>query len=86
MNTLARFLAVYLVLVFADAFAGFGLYRRVVHAGTGLYCTLTRREKWEQYQCTDSLFYSHTLWVAISVLMGLAGGYVTLQALATKKW
>lgn len=86
MNALARFLAVYLLLVFIDALTGFGLYRKAVHVGTGVYCRLTRRQKWEQYQCTDRLFYSHTLWVAISVLAGLAGGYVTLQALATNKW
>lgn len=86
MNTLARVLAVYLLVVFLDALAGFGLYRKAVHGLTGVYCKITNRERWEQFQCTDRVFYSHTLWVVISVLMGLSGGYVTLQALTTRRW
>lgn len=86
MNTLARFLAVYLALVFLDAAAGFGLYRSLVHGATGAYCALTNRSSFERYDCTSRVFYSRNLWLVISVLMGLAGGYVTMSALKTGKW
>lgn len=86
MNTLARFLAVYLAIVFLDAVAGFGLYRGLVHASTGAYCAVTNRSTFERADCTSRVFYSRHLWMVISVLMGLAGGYVTLNALRTRKW
>lgn len=86
MNRLARFLAVYLVLVFVDAAAGFGLYRNLVHTASGAYCALTNRSQFERYDCTSRVFYSRALWVLISLAMGAAGGYVTLQALKTGKW
>jgi len=86
MNALARFLAVYLLLVFADAAFGFSVYRRLVHAATGAYCALTNRTQFERADCTGRVFYSRTLWTVISVLMGLAAGYVTLQGLQTGRW
>lgn len=86
MNTLARILAVYLVVVFLDAALGFDIYRRLVHGATGLYCAVTNRSQFERHDCTSRVFYSRTLWLLISVLMGLGGGYVTLQALQTRKW
>jgi len=86
MNTLARILAVYLAIVFVDAALGFGLYRSLVHTATGAYCAVTNRTQFERYDCTSRIFYSRNLWLVISVLMGLGGGYVTLQALQTGKW
>lgn len=86
MNPLARFLAVYLLVVFLDAAAGFGLYRSLVHAATGAYCSLTNRTSFERYDCTSRVFYSRTLWLVISAAMGLAGGYVALDAMTTGKW
>ena len=86
MNTLARVLAAFLVIVFLDAAGGFGLYRDLVHAATGAYCSLTNRTSFERYDCTSRVFYSQRLWLLISVLMGLSGGYVTLNALSTGKW
>lgn len=86
MKTLARFLAVYLVLVFVDALAGFGLYRRLVHGAASAYCAVTNKSSWERNECTDRVFYNRTLWLVISLAMGAAGGYVTLQALKTGKW
>lgn len=86
MNTLARFLAVYLLLVFVDAAFGFGLYRRLVHAATGAYCAMTNRTQFERADCTSRVFYSRPLWLVISVLMGLAAGYVTMQGMQTRRW
>ena len=86
MNTLARLLALLLVLVFTDAAAGFGLYRGLVHGATGVYCRLTNRTSFERFDCTSRVFYSRTLWMIISALLGVAGGYVTLNALQTGKW
>lgn len=63
-------LAAYLALVLLDAVAGFRLFHRVVRAGAGAYCRLTRKPAWERERCTDRLFYSRALWLAISVLMG----------------
>lgn len=86
MNTLARVLAVYLALVLLDAVSGYKLFRKVVHSATGVYCKLTNRGWWEREQCTSTLFYSKWLWLVISVAMGSAAGYVTLQALKTGKF
>lgn len=86
MNTLAKVLAVLLVVVFADAAGGFGLYRSFVHAGTGAFCAVARRSEFERHDCTARIFYSKTLWLLISAGMGVAGGYVTLNALKTRKW
>lgn len=86
MNTLARVLAVFLLIVFVDAAGGFGAYRGVVHALTGAYCTVARRSEFQRYDCTSRIFYSRALWLAISVGMGLAGGYVALAALKTRRW
>lgn len=86
MNTLARFLAIYLLVVLLDAALGFDLYRRLVHAGTGAYCKLTKRTRFERHECTARIFYSGTLWLVISMAMGLVGGYVTMNALQTKRW
>lgn len=59
------------------------MFRGVVHAGTGLYCSVTRRGWREREKCTSSIFYSPKLWLVISLAMGLMAGYVTLQALKT---
>lgn len=86
MNTLARVLAVYLVLVMLDAVAGYRMFRNFVHLVTGLYCKMANKSWWEQERCTSDIFYSRALWLVISMIMGLIGGYVTLQGLKTKKW
>lgn len=86
MNALARFLAVYLAVVLVDALAGFGLYRSLVHTATGAYCALANKSQWERSDCTTRIFYSRSLWLLISLAMGAAGGYVTLQALRSGKW
>lgn len=86
MNTLARVLAVYLVVVLLDALSGYRLFRDLVRMVVGLFCKLANRSAWERERCTADIFYSKGLWLVISMLMGLAGGYVTLQALRTKKW
>lgn len=84
MNALARWLAVYLVLVLVDAAMGFGLYRKSVHALTGAYCRLTRRNEWDRARCTERIVTSRLLWLLISAIMGLCAGYVTLQLLTTR--
>lgn len=86
MNALARLLSVYLVMVLADSALGFGVYRSFVHAGSGAYCFVTQRNPWEREACTDRVFHSNSLWLLISLAMGLAAGYVTLQAFKTGKW
>jgi hypothetical protein len=86
MNTLARVLAVYLLLVLADAVGGFKLYHRVVHAGAGAWCRLTGRAPHEQHECASRLFYSRALWLAISAVMGVIAGYVAMQAAKTGRW
>ncbi len=86
MNTLARWLAVYLALVLFDALMGFRLYQRAVYAATGGWCKLTNRDDLYRAQCTNRIFYSRALWLLISSGMGLAGGYVAAQALATRRW
>lgn len=86
MNTLARVLAVYLAIVLLDALVGYRMFREVVHAATGMYCKLLSKHPDERAQCTARIFYSKELWLVISVLMGLAGGYVTQQALKTGKF
>lgn len=86
MNTLSRFLALFLALVALDSAMRFGMYRQLVHTATGAYCTLTNRTSFERFDCTSRVFYSRGLWLLISALTGLAGGYVTLNALQTGKW
>ena len=86
MNSLARILSIYLLVVLIDALAGYRLFRDLVHAVTGLYCKLTNKSWWERERCTADIFYSRALWLVISMAMGLAGGYVTLHALKTKRW
>ena len=86
MNSLARFLAVYLALIFLDAAAGFGLYKRLVHMATGGYCALTKRSEFERFACTNRIFYSREMWMALSVAVGIAAGYVGLQAMRTRRW
>lgn len=86
MNTVARILALFLALVALDSAARFGIYRSLVHTATGAYCALTNRTSFERFDCTSRVFYSRRVWLVISVLTGLAGGYVTLSALQTGKW
>lgn len=63
-------LAVYLLLVLLDATRGFKLFRRAVHAGSGVYCAVTRRSGWERTLCTERVFRSRITWVLVSLLMG----------------
>lgn len=86
MNSLARALAILLAVVLVDALVGFRVYRKLVHSAAGVYCKLTNRRQWERTRCTERVFYSSTLWLVIAIAAGLAGGYVTLQALATQRW
>jgi hypothetical protein len=86
MNQIARLLAVFLALVLLDSTMGFEVYRKAVHAGTGAYCAVTNRTAFERFDCTSRLFYSRPLWLVVSLLTGLAGGYVTLQAMRTRRW
>ena len=86
MNALARLLAIYLALVFVDAALGFELYRKLVRGLASLVCFVLRRTAAERDSCTARVFQSRLLWLLISVAMGLAAGYVALQALATQRW
>lgn len=86
MNTLARVLAVYLAVVLLDALSGYRMFRNLVHGATGLYCGLFNKSAWERETCTARIYYSKGIWLVISVLMGLASGYVTQQALKTGKF
>lgn len=86
MNALARFLAIYLLVVFVDAMLGWGVYRRLVLGATAGYCRVTNRTAFERFDCANRIFHSRALWMAIASAMGLAGGYVTFQALKTRKW
>lgn len=86
MNSMARFLAVYLALIFLDAATGFGVYKRLVHAASGAYCAVTNRSEFERYACTNRVFYSRELWMALSMGVGIAAGYVGLQAMRTRRW
>lgn len=86
MNTYARMMAVLMAVILLDALVGYRVFRNIIHAGTGMYCKVTRRGWWEREKCTSSIFYSQALWVVISVIMGLMGGYVTMQALKTGKF
>jgi hypothetical protein len=86
MNSLARVLALLLVLIFVDAAMKFGMYRRMVHSATGAYCTVAKRSQFERFDCTNRIFYSKPLWVVISVLVGGGAGYVAMEAMRTKSW
>lgn len=86
MNSQARVMAILMVAVLLDAVIGYRVFRGIVHTGTGMYCKLTRRGWWEREKCTSSIFYSQTLWLLISLAMGLMAGYVTMQALKTGKF
>ncbi len=86
MNSLARALSVYLLVVFADALLGFGLYRKLVQGVVGAFCFVTNRHPADRRQCEQDVFFSRTLWMLIAAGMGVAGGYVTLQALKTGKF
>jgi hypothetical protein len=86
MNTTARVLAIYLLLVFFDGTTGFRLYRWLVHKAAGVYCTLTKRSEFERARCTSSVFYSSTVWAIIALFTGIVAGYVTHSALRTRTW
>jgi len=87
MNALARYLALYLLVVFLDAALGFGAYKAWVRGGAAAYCFVTNQNsRWNRRACTNAVFYSSTLWRVISLLMGAAAGYVTLQAVSTGRW
>ena len=87
MNTAARVLAIYLLLVLFDGTAaGFRLYRWLVHRAAGVYCALTNRSEFERARCTSSVFYSSTMWALIALFTGLAAGYVTHAALRSRAW
>lgn len=86
MNTTARLLSLYLVLVMIDALGGFGMYRRLVSAVASGYCAVTNRSSFDRFDCTSRVFHSRNMWLLISALMGLAGGYVTLQFMKSGKW
>lgn len=85
MNWLARILAVYLALVLLDAMSRFKLFLKTVHAGAGVWCRVVD-PKADRVACAERVFYSRTLWFIISALIGLMAGYVTLQALNTRRW
>lgn len=87
MKTLARVLAVYLALVLLDGLVlDFKAYQRIVHGGSWVWCMAARGSDEDQYECTNRVFYSRWLWVLISSLMGLAAGYVAMQAVETGRW
>jgi hypothetical protein len=86
MNSLARFLSLLLLVILVDAVAGFGAYRKLVHAATGAYCAVTNRNSFERYDCTTRIYYSRHLWGLISIVVGLSSGYVTMQALKSGRW
>lgn len=76
-------MAVLLVVVMADAAFGFEAYRSAVRAVASAYCFVTSRPAAARENCTESIFRSRLLWLLNAIIMGLAAGYVTLQALAS---
>jgi hypothetical protein len=83
MNPLARVLAALLVLVMLDAVFEFKVYRSAVRAVASGFCSLTNKSAADRDECTDSIFRSRLLWLLNAIIMGLAAGYVTLQALTS---
>lgn len=76
-------LGVLLVVVLADAVFNFEVYRSGVRAIASGFCFVTNRSKADRDECTETIFRSRLLWLLNSIVMGLAAGYVTLQALTS---
>ena len=81
MNTLAKVIAVWLLLVAVDAATGFGMYRKLVWGVSGAWCAATNRDAFQRHECTARVFYSRGVWGFMSVLVGLAAGYVSYEAM-----
>ena len=79
MNCLATVLAVWLAVVAADAALGFRWFRRMVWELSGAWCAAFPEH--DRHECTARVFYGRGVWGAVSVLVGLATGYVAFQAL-----
>ena len=86
MNSLARALAIFVLVVFVDGFAKFGAFKRVVRGAATAYCAVANKSPLEREDCERRVFYSKGVWLAISLLVGAAAGYVTAQLLSTRRW
>lgn len=83
MNSLARVLAALLAFVMLDAVFQFRLYLSGVRAVASGFCLVTNKSAAARDECTEAIFRSRLLWLLNSIIMGLAAGYVTLQALTS---
>ena len=84
MNSLARILTVYLLVVLGDALTGYRLLGAGVRLGARAYCRLSRRPDPEL--CAYRVLMSQCVWTAIAAFVGVLAGSVAPQAVQTGKF
>lgn len=81
MRVLSWILAVWLMMIAADATMGWPAFRNFVEWGVHLYCSAVGPE-WDREQCTARTFYSRRLWAVVAA--GAAAGAWTVATDALK--